>query len=367
MTWRMNTCRRLRLASVLFSLAGTFILGVKLAPTSHTTRAVAAEPRKAWQGAGKPKSSRETQVEELRRKFPYVSLSARLAYEDRQSREKIVAPKLGADAKDQLRVTETQLGWSQQNDRRAKLLEALHALSVEDFIARQGFGISRVRCSPLKAIDLPEPPSLPFAREDRDDAADNSQRRPSGIDSLLPADLSLVPSADLLTTFNQERGLDFVTPMRWGHVVDRDHVAGFQSHAFWRRPFLTHKLGKSTEAGAVTSRWDVRRLELVSLLKHDKPLAYVSENMPRMEELKEAKTRELTDFEQHSLDKLVQGQEIVSDIEHNQIHMLGAIRAARQCLECHSATRGELLGAFSYDLRRSPPILADNPPPSPAG
>jgi hypothetical protein len=39
--------------------------------------------------------------------------------------------------------------------------------------------------------------------------------------------------------------------------------------------------------------------------------------------------------------------------EEEGVHrMLGSLRAAKQCLECHSAERGKLLGAFSYVLRR---------------
>jgi len=32
--------------------------------------------------------------------------------------------------------------------------------------------------------------------------------------------------------------------------------------------------------------------------------------------------------------------------------MLGSLRAAKQCLECHTAKRGDLLGAFSYVLHQ---------------
>jgi hypothetical protein len=39
--------------------------------------------------------------------------------------------------------------------------------------------------------------------------------------------------------------------------------------------------------------------------------------------------------------------------------MVGALRAARQCLECHEGRRGDLLGTFSYVLQRVPPRAAD--------
>ena len=34
----------------------------------------------------------------------------------------------------------------------------------------------------------------------------------------------------------------------------------------------------------------------------------------------------------------------------------GSIRAVKQCLSCHSVERGELLGVFSYALRRELPL-----------
>ena len=36
------------------------------------------------------------------------------------------------------------------------------------------------------------------------------------------------------------------------------------------------------------------------------------------------------------------------------LRMLGAIRAANQCVACHAAERGQLLGAFSYTLQLQP-------------
>jgi hypothetical protein len=42
----------------------------------------------------------------------------------------------------------------------------------------------------------------------------------------------------------------------------------------------------------------------------------------------------------------------------NRILMVGAIRAAKQCTSCHAVERGDLLGAFSYELLRDPAIKA---------
>jgi hypothetical protein len=75
-----------------------------------------------------------------------------------------------------------------------------------------------------------------------------------------------------------------------------------------------------------------------------------------MEELRTAKTRKLAEFESGALSQLQAGEDIVIDSRLNQIHMLGAIRAAKRCLDCHQVHHGELLGAFSYDIVRQTPI-----------
>jgi hypothetical protein len=41
--------------------------------------------------------------------------------------------------------------------------------------------------------------------------------------------------------------------------------------------------------------------------------------------------------------------------------MVGAIRAVMQCIECHDAERGALIGAFSYMLERDTPITIAPP------
>src|SRR5258708_39906209 len=98
-------------------------------------------------------------------------------------------------------------------------------------------------------------------------------------------------------------------------------------------------------------RWIVQDLELVSLLKHDEPVAYVSKNLPRMDELREAKTRPLDAFERDALEVLRRGEDLKVQNASREIRMLGSIRAVKQCLQCHEVERGDLLGAFSYRLR----------------
>jgi hypothetical protein len=80
-------------------------------------------------------------------------------------------------------------------------------------------------------------------------------------------------------------------------------------------------------------------------------VAYLSRNLPRMDELRDAPTRPLDDFERARLEQLRAGRDLSAASAPRRIRMLGAIRARNSCLKCHSADTGDLLGAFSYDLR----------------
>jgi hypothetical protein len=102
--------------------------------------------------------------------------------------------------------------------------------------------------------------------------------------------------------------------------------------------------------------WHITRLELVGLFVHDKPQVYMSHRLPKMTELAGSKVRDLSEFEEQALKTLRGGDELVATATLNRIQMLGAIRASKQCLECHEVQRGDLLGAFSYELRRDPPV-----------
>jgi hypothetical protein len=91
-------------------------------------------------------------------------------------------------------------------------------------------------------------------------------------------------------------------------------------------------------------------LELVSLLKHRNPVAYISKHLPQMDELRDAPTRALEAFERQSLEQLKSEEDVVIDETADRIRMVGSLRAAKNCLDCHSVQRGELLGALTYEL-----------------
>jgi hypothetical protein len=139
--------------------------------------------------------------------------------------------------------------------------------------------------------------------------------------------------------------IDFANPKGFGYVRDRDHVAGFQSHRFGAMPQMDDRVPEN-------KRWRIERLELVSLLTHDEPVVYLSDHLPRMDELRGAPTRALTPFENTALGAMGQGENLKVEGSADRILMLGSIRALKQCTSCHSVERGALLGAFSYVLRR---------------
>ncbi len=131
--------------------------------------------------------------------------------------------------------------------------------------------------------------------------------------------------------------LDFVNPIGFGWLTERKQMAGFQAHHFSEVPDATP--------------WSVQTLELVGLVVHEQPVVYVSENLPRMSELREAPTRSLDNFELAGLEALRAGENIFVRTTLQGLRMLGGVRAATECIKCHSGERGELLGAFSYALR----------------
>ncbi len=212
---------------------------------------------------------------------------------------------------------------------RTRSLECLHAGVVQQFIESPGFGVGRMM------IHRPAPFRLERERQEAPPAIPQPSPPYSPAD-LAPAPLQVASEPDLLAA-HDDNTLDFLNPVDFGYIRDRDHVAGFRPHQFHDNP-------KAPEC------WRVNRLELVGILKHDEPVVYLSANFPRMDELREAPARPLDGFERESLAKLRRGEDLIVQETPQQMRMLGSIRALHQCLDCHGVQRGELLGAFSYQL-----------------
>jgi hypothetical protein len=283
----------------------------------------------------------------LAKEYPVESLKNRLAYEPQRQAQPIATSRSLDDA--------PELGtvWDSNRHgavRREWALKQLHEERVKLFVSAPGFGIARMyspspadirRAEPIRdapKFDIPESPA------------------PGTSPAISAGDLAFDPSAEAerspyavvakdLQFIQAESAGDFLNPLGFGYVRDREHVSGFLSHRLTRVP---PKPQSPPEAGS----WRFESLDLISLLKYPEPVAYVSKHLPQMDELRDAPTRPLDEFEAQQLPRLRIGDQLAFNQGARRVRMLGAIRARAECLNCHYADTGELLGAFSYDLRR---------------
>jgi len=304
------------------------------------------------------------EIRKLREDYPVQSLAARLAYE--QAAPKMVPPARTGDLHQTTSAVEARLNreispW--HRDRRRRSLQSLfdvHAEFAADFVRADGFGSRRMPArvpARREYIELPEPEPIPVVPESEQDSA----AIPDVTGMALRPDVEMASKADdQLSEFHADGVVDFVNPAGFG-VADwrrdgiggRDltRVIGFQPHAFRQRPQLPERRG---------AMWKIEQLQLVSLLKHETPVAYESDNLPRMDELREARTRPLNEFEASALEQLRTGEELAVHETRDAIEMLGSLRAIHVCTDCHQVPQQTLLGAFSYRLRRPTPT-----PPTP--
>ncbi len=258
----------------------------------------------------------------LRDKFAFESLEARLPYP---------VPPSQPGNPEQLQQLEQAIT---EHDRfgfrsRNAELKRLHTQSVNHFVNSSGFGVARMSNGPTSEHWLKtEPRSAP--------------PQPN-LDYFRPQFPEDAPPATRLETqdvagFHIASIVDFVNPKGFGYFQDRRNVAGFQSHGFSKVPDPIPK-------------WEVANLELVGLLRHEQPVVYVSDTLPKMESLAETKTRPLDPFETTALAALRAGEDLHIGDGPNSTRLAGAIRSVNACAACHESQRGDLLGAFSYRLR----------------
>jgi hypothetical protein len=292
----------------------------------------------------------------LRELYPLESLEARLAYEHDKpagnSRMPIArgastgrTAELPNEVFDRVTRMEEDLEAASHKmgdvGRRVRSLERLHSGYVTQFINSRGFGAMRMVAQPKPDyVVLPEVEPIPLAPSPSQEFSAALENKNPGLSSSGAEKASTLLAEDSLWTMHREGYLDFLNPKRFGYVKDHRSAAGFQPHEFSRLPYLPEKT------------WRIERLELVSLLKHDEPVAYLSQHLPRMQDLQETKIRSLDAFEKEALLALQQGADLKVDQASSRIQMVGSVRAAQQCLKCHNAERGDLLGAFSYTLRK---------------
>ena len=336
----------------------------------------------------------------LRREYPFESLTERLAYEQRdagpiRSSEKQETSDSTGDRpkkRSQQDVVSRMEEWLDENNAmetwqgRSEALRIIHTSYVEQFVDSPGFGVGRMlrMREPEQYARIDEPRSISLPRGECVDLEGSPPGGPESRSAAAARDLpTSMPQRAQLATMHELSMIDFLNRKGWGYIRDRDQVAGFQPHQFRQTPGLptTEWSGSSTfedaHQGEFRSRpfgdwikhdesWTVRRLDLVSLLRHDEPCVYISDELPSMDRLIDVPVRPLEAFEQASLRSLEQGEDVVSDSTNaNRIRMLGAIRAAKQCLKCHEVERGNLLGAFSYVLEPVRPIRPKREPAEP--
>jgi hypothetical protein len=296
-------------------------------------------------------------------RFPVESLAERLAYETR--RPPAASPGQEPDAAhdrsehaavlptaDALRdLDELYAGEGFHGRFRAGSLRIVHASQVDQFVNSDGFGIGRMSVPSTWYAELrAKRPLVPLGTlKSKCSPVENVGSQPLA-SSAMPAE---PPSLDWVEPFHNEALVDFVNMLGFGYVQDRRHVVGFESHGFSQLPWQQRQ------------QWQTIRVELVSLLKHDQPGVYVSEYLPAMDQLRNAPVRPLDAFEERSLALLAQGGDVEAEAAGQQVRMLGAIRAAKKCLDCHAVEHGALLGAFSYVLLPAN-VAPANPARSPA-
>ncbi|HVV99386.1 MAG TPA: hypothetical protein VHB77_03535, partial [Planctomycetaceae bacterium] len=292
---------------------------------------------------------------QLEEDYPVQSLTARLVYERPYADTN--PPPLAADRTNQDGRIQTEIDnaaaaghWSTRSRSLHSLLY-VHEEHVADFVNADGFGVKRTRVLPARReyIELQEPePILVAAPDEGGPIADAS-----GLDA--EERTAIAPTLDgAMTGFHMSGAVDFINADGFGVVAsgadergrwrgDLERVIGFQAHGFRHRP-------ESMQRNRIA--WHLEQLQLVSLLKHDEPAVYLSENLPRMDELREAETRPLNEFEHSALEQLRTGEELIVRESTDTLEMLGSLRAGKACTVCHHVPAMTLLGAFSYQLRR---------------
>jgi hypothetical protein len=240
-----------------------------------------------------------------------------------------------AIVEDRLQELEKEIGsTSFDGVMRERALMNLHNRRMESFVKSSGFGVGRLRIFAVPTEENVRPPEMaaPLLQPAITDEMHSS-------DSTIthePAD-----TADRgLTKLHFGGVIDFVNPRGFGYLTPENQLFGFQPHHFRKVP--------------KTDAWQVRTLELVSLLLHDEPKVYVTKYLPSMEAVRNIPTRSLDHFETTGLAKLQAGEDLFARETAAGMRMLGAVRSVEQCLKCHGGERGDLLGAFSYKLARLP-------------
>ncbi len=290
---------------------------------------------------------------EAREAFPVVDISDRIAMpfapvplpsKDKKEQDDSIAETIKFNEDVNSKYSEASVPWG-----RTFSLKRLHDANHERFIRAQGFGMIRM---PFLGTDHLDYAAL-------EDTAFDS-RTPNRWNLGIEDDLYLNVSQPLQPT-DQRTALKqlystFFPEASLGNTLEKGKSVGFEPHGF--RQSVGFKLVHDTSPQTGTSpqtapeTYELKKLELISILKHSPSRAYVLDHLPRMDQLSsdDAVTRELTLFEQRSMERLIAGETLVVDDSGDTLKMVGALRAIDQCNDCHSSQKHDLLGAFTYEF-----------------
>lgn len=315
------------------------------------------------------------EIQGLARDFPVQHIDERLAYE--QSRARFSSDDNIEASPSEIAMDETQRladeihkksgRWQWYRNPRMQSLISLHHTHnnfVRAFARQEGFGVGRL--TPLqprdKYIRTDEPRRLALSSPPRNsdsaeaDASLNWQYREGVTENTRDWHAASVAN------FSNADGFGFL--LGWRNPTDAISKTSHGTASILTRGFQSHGFQSIPEDSPVGNDWQLARVDLVSLLKHDPPAVYLSDALPRMEELADddIPTRKLDPFEAQALEQLDDGEVIVVRRSRNRIRMLGAILATQECIKCHFVSQGEMLGAFSYEFWRKEPLPAKNVP-----
>lgn len=341
------------LFSVFLLLFGIFS-AVRLPAPSTSRRVVFGGLAVAFFVAGIASAAMAYKTGQLQQKYPLMSLADRLPKPTAME-----TVKLSSAADQRLQVVEhlsQRENWWDQ--RRTSALANIHAGFVHRFIRAEGFGVGRMTHTSEYDIERLKPqPEIHVQQRTRPrenmNASDALLTSVSGehvgaTGIASPAESGL-NFRNPLIEWNQhaEAIVDFSNSGGFGYFVDQDHVVGFQSHGFRDAEWSRLNSGLDQPARLV-------QFQLVSLLRHDVPRVYESDTLPKMDHLGEAATRPLSSFERQALQQIRGGEDLVSASTKRSLYLMGSLRAAETCAQCHGVTRGTLLGAFSYEWEIEP-------------
>lgn len=277
--------------------------------------------------------------QQLQAQYPPVDLQPRLAYEGSTTSPSDIRdaesapPPLGLEAMTGItEVRQVREAEQASYHSRSSVLQDVHERTYKHFVAAMGFGPVRMMRLRPEEVELPPIGPVRLVCEPPDRGAQST-------------DVPDPPPRTRLLDFHWSGAGDFLNRDRMGYVPTSKVALGFQPHA----------MSAATSRLLDGERWQITRLELVSLKRFGGPRVYETENLPNLEELssRDIPTRALDEFEAAALPELSLQQDLVVNEAAlgNHIQMLGALRADDDCRQCHDVGYGELLGAFSYELR----------------